>query len=779
MGLLSNFDNDWELKHYQRHEAPGLQKFIILKLLDIVFHQKGDGLINSISERILQGELREIDLLLSICEKLSRKKRLSDTVVAVLSYTEKIIDSSNLSGKEIIDDYTRAAIIGSRCTLEKGKYYFDKMVQASTEIDLEAFDQIRSVYELTELIQPLNNSNLAIKFFRFAEYCAQRMRSWDGFPWHAVVPSLAQLDIRTAFAVVCQWDHRYVQSTDRHYMELISSALKQDFIPPDIATALLAMNKYYYGGLERYHKLLLEKIDRLKDHKLKNEALKQIIRDMKFHRPGTTNTTFLRGFLNLIKDGKFTDSAIILDLEQYIVALEAIILITPDQERVEYSKYSDKEYLLYSGVIKKYTKPRPAILKDIIEEIRGGGLHTYVNIEQLLTQISQIAKQQDYITYLDALVEVDGLGICYNDFENGLKLLLEKWKKDPQVRNWKKGAFEKIVQRWFNIFFSEDYISYRSLQRLSKILEIEEQSFGLGLIKMIAENLDAFSSKVLYQMLNIVYPFVEAKERPEVLGWILDRWSASVPEDYAETTTSEILRSGSSEDVVAVFLRYHLSHPKKRMRWITAHILRRMAKLGNTDVIKVLLERQNDHECHPFQDQKNFFYWISSKLYLWVAIARICQESPQVMLPLARYLLAELRDKKLPHAQIKYFAQLGAKALIKYEATVFTAEEVVEIDRALSSPFAIINIEQTEDLKRTDLKFSFDTMDTLPYWYEPLGRIFMVGSYTVAATADKFISEHWGYVGNPRKDDFIRVSDYTQTSNRHGSEPQVENLSTY
>lgn len=780
--LLSNFDNDWELKHYQRHETPGLQKFIILKLLDIAFHQKGDGLINSIRNRILQGELREIDLLLSICEKLGRKERLRNTVVAILSHTEGIIDSANLSGKEIIDDYTRAAITGSRCSLEKGKYYFDKMVQASTEIDFEAFDQIRSVNELTELIQPLDNPKLAIQFFRYAEYCAQRMRSWDGFPWHVVVPSLAQLDIRTAFAVVCQWDHRYVRSTDRHYMELISSALQQDFIPADIATAMLAMNRYYYDGLESYHKLLLEKIDRLKDHKLKNEALKQIIKDMKLHRPGMKNTTFLRGFLDIIKDGKFTDSAIVRDLEQYIVALEAIILKTPDQEHAENQEYSKKEYLLYAAVIKKHANLGPDTLREVIEEIRGGEQHAYVNIEQLFTQIAQIAKQEDYITYLEALVEVDSLGVCYNDFEDGLKVLLEKWKNDPQVMNWKKGAFDKIVQSWFNIFFSEDYISYSSLQRLSKILEIDEQSFALGLIKMIPEKLDGFSSKVLYQMLTIVYPLVEAQERPEVLGWILGRWSTRVPEDYAETATSDILRSGSSADVVAAFLRYHLGHPKKRVRWITAHILRRMARLGNTDVIKALLERQNDHECHPFQDQQNFFYWISAKLFLWVAIARICQESPQVMLPLARYLLAELRDQKLPHAQIKYFAQLAAKAIIKNEATAFTAEEIAEIDRALSSPFEIINFEQTEyseDPERTELKFSFDTMDTLPYWYEPLGRIFKVGSYSVAATADRFISEHWGYVGDTRKDDYIHDSDYTQTDNRHGSEPQIENLSSY
>lgn len=780
--LLSNFDSDWELNYYQRHEAPGLQKFIILKLLDIAFHQKGDGLIHSIRDRILKGELKEIDLLLSICEKLGRKERLRETVMAILSHTEQIIDSANLSGKEIIDNYTRAAVTASRCSLEAGKYYFDKMVQASTEIDFEAFDQIRSVHELSKLIPPLQNTDLAIQFFRYSEYCHQRMRSWDGFPWDVVVPTLAKLDIRTGFAVVCQWDHRYVRSTDRHYMELITAALEQEFIPADIATGMLAMNRYYYDGLADYHRLLLERIDEAKDHKLKNEALVQIIADMKLHRPGMKNTAFLRGFLDLVKNGKFTDKTIIKDLEGYIAELEAIIVPAPDEEAENGEKSDKKRKALYSKVLKKHAKVAPGILKSILDEIRGGEARAYVNMGQLFSEIAKTAKPGNYIAYLEDLVDVDGIGICYSDFEDGLKILLDNWKNDRQVGEWKKKAFDKIVQSWFYIFFSEDYISYSSLKRLAAILGIQERDFALGLIRMIPEKLDGFSSKVLYQMLSFVYPLTGTEEKQQVLGWILSRWSAKVPEDYAVTVASATLLSGNPAEVVATFLRYHLGHPKKRVRWITAHILRRIVRLGNTDVIISLLDQQDQQDCHPFQDQQNFFYWISAKLYLWVAIARICQESPEVMLPLKDYLLAEIRDRKLPHAQIKYFAQLAAKAILNYQPTAFDAVEKDEIENILSSPFEVIKLRQTEypeDRERTDLKFSFDSMDTLPYWYEPLGRIFKVGSYPVAAVADKFISEHWGYVGDVRKDDHIRDSDYNETGNRHGSEPRVENLRSY
>lgn len=778
--LLSNFDNDWELKYYQAHEAPGLQKYIVIKLLDISFHDKGTSLVDSIKTRILNGELKEIDLLLSICEKLGRMKRCCGMVIEVLSHTEGIIDSADLSGKEIIDYYTRAAITGSGCSLKTGKYYFDRMVQASGEIDFEAFDQIRSIRDLTEPIQPLQNPELAVQFFRYAEYCAQKMKSWDGFPWHVVVLTLAKIDVRTAFAVVCQWDHRYVKATDKHFMELILAALEQDFLPADLATGLLAMNRYYYDGLEKYHRLLIEKIDTLKDHTLKNEAVRQIIRDMKFHRPGMKNTVFLNGFLELIKDGKFIDREILRDLEQYITDLEALI-VTDNQQDEPSRKYTGKKKSAqYSKILKKHAGPKK--FTDAIREIKSGDKYAYLDFDELVTEISKTAKHAEYPNYLDALLTVDAVGVCYNDFEDGLKILLKSWKDDPQVKAWKAGAFQKVVQSWFYIFFSDDYISYSSLQRLAKILDIDDRTLAMDLIRMIPEKLDGFSAKVLYQMLSIVYPLVEKEKMGDILGWILARWSSRIPESYAATPVSDILVSGSAEQVVAQFLRYHLGHPKKKIRWITAHVLRRMARMGNSGVLKLLLDSQNEHDCHPFQDQENFFYWISSKLYLWVAIARICQESPQTVIPLSGYVIAEIKNDKLPHAQIKYFAQLAARSLSGFNPDIFSQDELDEIENVLSSPFDQVNLKRTEypeDLERSDLNFSFDTMDTLPYWYEPLGRIFKVGSYAVAAIADKFISEHWGYVGDVRKDNHIRDADYNLTSNSHGSEPRLEDLSSY
>ena len=74
-------------------------------------------------------------------------------------------------------------------------------------------------------------------------------------------------------------------------------------------------------------------------------------------------------------------------------------------------------------------------------------------------------------------------------------------------------------------------------------------------------------------------------------------------------------------------------------------------------------------------------------------------------------------------------------------------------------------------------------MDTLPYWYSGAARPFNLLENDVANIADYFITNKWGYTGNPNEDDYIRNQmsdrDYHLMSKRHGSDPVVEDLETY
>jgi hypothetical protein len=230
-------------------------------------------------------------------------------------------------------------------------------------------------------------------------------------------------------------------------------------------------------------------------------------------------------------------------------------------------------------------------------------------------------------------------------------------------------------------------------------------------------------------------------------------------------------------------IRYFLGHPRKPFRWLACHVIRRLVKMGNNEILESLLQLQNNTDCKPFQDSGHTYFWISAKLYLWIAISRISKEDPDAIIIFKDYFMQEINNTKLPHALIKMHVRDGALELEAHRPGTFTPAEVQEITCILDSSFTIVK--KNKDARRKsnheagDTRFDFDAMDTLPYWYDSLGKPFDVSAAEVAEIADKYISEKWGYVGNTTDDNHVISRDYSDLSNRHGSEPRAEDLTLY
>ena len=173
-----------------------------------------------------------------------------------------------------------------------------------------------------------------------------------------------------------------------------------------------------------------------------------------------------------------------------------------------------------------------------------------------------------------------------------------------------------------------------------------------------------------------------------------------------------------------------------------------MVNLDNVDVLKFLLDKQNDRECFPFQNKEYLFYWMSSKLYLWIAIERISKEVPEKLVKFKDVFLNELLNDKLPHVLIKYFIKNTCLNLHNYNNSIYSSSELETITQALKSKFEKVEEKRLSRHQRKynsnsngEWRFKFDTMDTLPNWYSHVGEWFNLSEYDVADIADKYIIE--------------------------------------
>jgi hypothetical protein len=152
--------------------------------------------------------------------------------------------------------------------------------------------------------------------------------------------------------------------------------------------------------------------------------------------------------------------------------------------------------------------------------------------------------------------------------------------------------------------------------------------------------------------------------------------------------------------------------------------------------------------------------------------------------------LEEISNTELPHVLIKYFVKKTCLNILDKLPNSFNSDEIQAINDCLQSKFDKVNEKELSreqrkynSTKDKKWRFKFDTMDTLPYWYSGLGRIFNLSEYDVADLADKYIVEKWGFVGDINEFDFITNQlsnrDWGLISKRHGSNPQIETLEVY
>jgi hypothetical protein len=106
-----------------------------------------DLILNSFSNK----KSNRISNRLTALGKLINRRDKHALCLKLLNEIDNFIIESKISASETTELYIKCSIIGSKIDRETGKYYFDKAIDAVSDVDYEAFYQIRCVSELSEM----------------------------------------------------------------------------------------------------------------------------------------------------------------------------------------------------------------------------------------------------------------------------------------------------------------------------------------------------------------------------------------------------------------------------------------------------------------------------------------------------------------------------------------------------------------------------------------------------------------------------------------------------
>ncbi|HEX4438014.1 MAG TPA: ATP-binding protein [Solirubrobacteraceae bacterium] len=404
-------------------------------------------------------------------------------------------------------------------------------------------------------------------------------------------------------------------------------------------------------------------------------------------------------------------------------------------------------------------------------------------ITEYLTRLGEALSPAKRVTSLEALSDIpaeDPLWRFHGEsMLKGLHAWLSKWKNGKPVKTWITEQLPAALRDRFVNFIAYEQkaeITLPAIMSLPGLLDPAEL-----LIKAVGPNLAHLSAGQLHAIASALAASMGAEQQVELLNWSLRNLEGDEPPPSAPPLP------GEESEALAALLWALFGHPDRQVRWRAAHVARSLMCAPSAALGANLMELLASRTAGAFVNEGHEFLWMSAQLWLLLLLSRVAGDM-SATLGGHEHRLAELAlDDGWPHAAVRELARGAALKLDEYSGGSLGEEQRGKLEASNRAVSCLAKRGHHWDLgdgrhDDPDRKFRFDAMDTLPYWYSPLGRVFAVDASVIAGMAEKWIVDRLGFTENGVMRDLSETAEkyeYEDTSHGHGSAPRVERLRTY
>lgn len=789
--VIKKLDSDYALS-YQRTDAGNLYKFICNILCDLLPRTNKKVDFINLLRKLCVKRYNELGILLALSDAATNSKSTHELAIKLLSDAEVKIINNQENAENEIGNYLQCARIANKVSLEEGNLYFQKAIESASQIDIEAFSQIRALSELTEISSKEVglNPELAYEFSRFTENANIRLNGYDHFPWESSIYAIENLDYATAMATWCKWEHKNYENGIRTYWCIrLKSALQKNIITPTQAASLTSLNLFDYQWGELIE-LLLQKLKA--DKKSLKTFLSNLLRDLQTICSLDTRKNWVDWLIPVLQREGIKEGQEVLKIKQFASFLSGIEKKAIASEEVPLyasnrtSKFKEDKKI--EQLISNTDVCDSTSIEKALQKINEGVQHyTSFRVDEYLSRLKEKCSTKDQIKHLNALISINTKNISYHSFEEALSDRIKEWGHSQSVKAWKKEKFDVVLSKYLTEFYNADEekinnINVHSINKLTSLFEKTSFELALTFKEILKDKISLFTDDAIYQSIYIFRNLLTPKQASEVIDWALKKWNSNLNPKVGEGEWNNHL--SPSNDCVTLFLRYCLGHPYKNIRWYVLHVLKRLVQFGDKEILSNLIKYRNDLNNGAFQYSKHTYFSMSSKLWLFMALDRISREFPEALIAFADVLYEEATQKENAHILIRKLAKSAALNILKHKPSIYSKEQVTNLKNVLETQFAkkASPTRHRKGLSQDYVKrFKFDDLDTVGYWYDELGRLFGISGNDIAQIAEKYICDLWGFNGDVIKENHVKVPDYEYylTSNNHGSIPAVEDLQNY
>jgi hypothetical protein len=389
---------------------------------------------------------------------------------------------------------------------------------------------------------------------------------------------------------------------------------------------------------------------------------------------------------------------------------------------------------------------------------------------------------------LDALLTLTDRGAEANHIAAAIRGLLGGWRDAP-IRAWARSRLPAWVTRHLPDLMTwatgQDGQPENALQ-----LPDDPEHLTAAVIAGTAASIGSMSAADLYAIAVACCQASNGGSVAEVVEWALDRGG-----DAASTRTRNHDVSGplpeQAHELLAAALWPLLGHADTWVRWRAAHTVRLLLTHGPGPLLASSLWHlatgsTDSDPSSSFRSATLEPLTLTGLQWLLLALDRTAHDAPDMLIPIAADIANCATSSQLPHAAVRELARRTALTVAAAVPETLPSGTIARLAFANTPNRCSIQRGHGRDHDERDAgdtRFSFNQMDTIPYWYAPLARVFhSITTADVAQRADEWITDRWGRTDQDTWNDPRAANSehrWELTSNTQGQLPAIDTLETY
>ncbi len=427
----------------------------------------------------------------------------------------------------------------------------------------------------------------------------------------------------------------------------------------------------------------------------------------------------------------------------------------------------------------------PDEMSAVMEANRAAGYH---DEKTFYSDLAKRVESGDRIGHLDAMAVIAKSKSYPANEALHIANCLEKWQREA-VKRWARETLPDLIVQLSPTIMSHYSEPFEALVEASGVAG---EKLRNTIVAAVERNAHRASSNELRKYTAALVGTLPEEAAGEVFDWYVSRLNDRI--DVRETSpgrhdipTDDL--PDSSDEIAAATLYRFLGDMDVRLRWRAAHSIRAFVRLGDEGVVPALVRHALATESRAYTFGDMPFHELTARLFLAMTLARVAFESPETVASVDNDVLRLATDGP-PHVMIEHYVKRALMQAGKATETPGASSQQIKRLACPVKGYSKPSEKQSQGSFRfrtspKDIRFNFDLLDTLPYWYEPAMNIFAdVSAEEFLERADFWIVDRWNgneNDGDPHRDPRHNRLELTgRTTSRHGATyPALESRARY